>query len=52
MFKKSNKLNLLDDFDHLNLSTSKVVETLCSNSPIEKPKENESINDWLDELLN
>lgn len=51
--KKSNKLNILDGFEFLNIITDKKAETKPVNKPIvEKPKTTETIDDFLDDLLN
>ena len=55
--ENNNKLAILDNFEYLNLNPKISIDTkldkIATQSFIQtKPKENETVNDWLDDLLN
>ena len=52
--KKSNKLNILDNFEYLNIVTEKQpeIKPLQPLVVMKKPRKTETIDDFLDDLLN
>ena len=52
--KQNNKLTILNNFEYLNINPKISIDTKITDktTSIIQSKENETINDWLDDLLN
>ena len=52
--KQNNKLTILNNFEYLNINPKISIDTKITDKTTcnIQSKENETINDWLDDLLN
>lgn len=52
--KQNNKLTILNNFEYLNINPKISIDTKITDKTTStiQSKENETINDWLDDLLN
>jgi hypothetical protein len=50
--KQNNRLTILNNFEYLNINPKISIDTKITDKTTIQSKENETINDWLDDLLN